>query len=66
MVETLIYVKSAATLLCCTEKHVYDMIKDPETGIEAVRLGPKGIRVVKESVIKYIKDNKINTDDYYE
>ena len=61
--ETLIHVRSAAGLLSCTEKHIYDMIKDGR--LEAVRLGPRGLRVIKESVLKYVSENKVNPEDYF-
>lgn len=59
----LIYVARAAEILCCEPDHVYKMIKDAK--IEAVRLGVRGVRVIKASVERYIIENKINPEDYY-
>lgn len=54
-IEKLIHVRTAAITLCCTERHIYDMIKGGK--IKAIRLGPRGLRVVKDSVEEYIKKN---------
>jgi excisionase family DNA binding protein len=51
----LVHVRTAAITLCCTERHIYDMIKDGK--IKAIRLGPRGLRVVSDSVKAYIKKN---------
>jgi len=54
--EKLIHVRTAAIALCCTDRHIYDMIR---TGrITAIKLGPRGLRVVKDSVDEYIRKNK--------
>jgi len=59
----LIYVARAAEILCCEVDHIYKMVKDAR--IEAVKLGPRGIRVIKSSVEKYIENNKVNPEDYF-
>lgn len=59
VIEKLIHVRSAAILLCCTERHIYDMIKTGK--IKAIKLGPRGLRVIKNSVESYIKNNKYKT-----
>jgi excisionase family DNA binding protein len=50
-----IYIRKAAQELCCTERHIYDLIKSGK--LKAIRLGPRGLRVLKCSVDKYIKKN---------
>jgi len=62
-IEKLIYVNSAARMLACTPKHIYEMIKAEE--IKGVRVGVRGVRVIKQSVIDFIEKNTINPDDYY-
>ena len=57
------YVKRAALVLCCTEKHVYNLIRDGK--IKAVRLGKRGLRVSKISVDEFVKKNMVDPDDYY-
>ena len=59
----LIYVKRAAEILCCTPKHIGTMVQDGR--LEALKLGPRGIRVFKTSIEKYIENNKVNPEDYY-
>ena len=55
--DELIYVRTAAKILCCTKTHVYNMVQDGR--LKAVRLGPRGLRVVKGSVAQYIEENKV-------
>ena len=50
-----IYVRKAAQELCCTERHIYDLIKSGK--LKAIRLGPRGLRVLKDSIDAYIKKN---------
>ncbi|MGB5217124.1 MAG: helix-turn-helix domain-containing protein [Smithella sp.] len=59
----IVYVKRAAAILSCTPKHVRDMVKDGR--LEALKLGPRGIRVFVASVEEYIENNKVNPEDYY-
>ena len=56
IVDKLIHVRTAAMTLCCTERHIYNMIKSGK--LKAIKLGPRGLRVVKNSVDAYIKKNK--------
>jgi excisionase family DNA binding protein len=51
------FIRRAALELCCTEKHVYRMIHDGK--LEAIRIGTRGIRVSRESVMKYILRNRV-------
>jgi excisionase family DNA binding protein len=57
------YVKRAALALCCTEKHIYQLIKDGK--IEAIRLGKRGLRVSRNSVDEFIRKNRVDPMDYY-
>ncbi len=59
----LIYVKRAAEILCCTPKHIGTMVQDGR--LKAVKLGPRGLRVVKASVDLYIQNNMVNPEDYF-
>ena len=56
------YVKRAALALCCTEKHVYQLIRDGK--IEAIRLGKRGLRVSRSSVDEFIRRNRVEPMDY--
>lgn len=60
--DRLIYVRNAAERLCCTEAHVYQMIADGK--LSAVRLGPRALRVFEKSVDEFIRQHKINAEDY--
>jgi len=57
------YVKRAALALCCTEKHIYNLIRDGK--IEAIRLGKRGLRVSRSSVFEFIRQNRVDPMDYY-
>ena len=63
MTETLIHVRTAARTLCCTPRHIYQLIRDGK--IVAIRVGSTNYRVVKESVDKFIKDARVDPEDYY-
>lgn len=63
MTETLIHVRTAARTLCCTPWHIYQLIRDGK--IVAIRVGSTNYRVVKESVDKFIKDARVDPEDYY-
>jgi len=54
-----IQIRSAAQKLCCTERHIYEMIKDGR--LEAVRIGLRGTRVLKASLDNYIETNMRKT-----
>jgi excisionase family DNA binding protein len=56
-----IYVRKAAQELCCTERHIYDLIKSGK--LKAIRLGPRGLRVSKGSIDKYIKKNMLKVSN---
>ena len=56
------YVSRVADMLCCSEKHVYELIKDDK--LEAIRLGKCAIRVSKDSVLDFIEQNKIDPTEY--
>jgi excisionase family DNA binding protein len=49
------YIHNAAQQLCCTDRHIYNLIKNGK--LKAIRLGPRGLRVLKGSIDAYIKKN---------
>ena len=49
------YIHTAAQQLCCTDRHIYNLIKNGK--LKAIRLGPRGLRVLKGSIDTYIKKN---------
>ncbi len=56
--QMFVEVKKAANILGVTEKHIYEMI---QTGkIEALRIGPRGIRVSKNSIDLFIRENRVD------
>lgn len=61
--EKLIHVKTATQMLCCTTMHVYNLVRDGR--IEAVRVGPRGMRIKKASVDQFIQENTIAPEDFY-
>ena len=56
------YVNRVAEMLCCSEKHVYELIKEGK--LEAIRLGKCAIRVSRDSVHDFIEQNKIDPTEY--
>lgn len=60
----LVHVKTAAIMLCCTERHIYNMIRDGD--IRAVRLGKRGLRICKDSINTYTREHEIDPEEYYE
>ena len=53
--EKFVYIRKAAQELCCTERHIYDMIKTGK--LKAIMLGPRSLRVLKDSIDEYIRKN---------
>ncbi len=51
-------VRQAATVIECTEKHVYNMIHLGR--LEALRIGLRGLRVSRESISNYLSKGKGN------
>lgn len=62
-VGKLLYVKNVARILSCSDEHVYRLIRDGK--IDAVRLGIRGIRVRETSVIRFVEQSKIKSDDFF-
>jgi excisionase family DNA binding protein len=50
-----IHIRKAAQELCCTERHIYGMIKSGK--LKAIMLGPRSMRVLKCSIDEYIEKN---------
>lgn len=61
--EKLIHVKTAAQMLCCTTRHVYNLVRDGK--IEAVRVGPRGMRIKKSSMDQFLQENTIDPEEFY-
>jgi len=53
------YVSRVAEMLCCSEKHVYELIKDGK--LDAIRLGKRVVRVIIEG--KSIEYSYANIED---
>ena len=60
--QKFMYVNRVAEMLCCSEKHVYELIKDGK--LDAIRLGKCSIRVSKDSLLDFIEQNKIDPKEY--
>ncbi len=58
-----LHVKNVATRLDCSSKKVYALIQDGE--LEAIRIGPRGIRVGVEELDKFIKKNRVDPDEFF-
>lgn len=62
-IQELMYVHTAAKHLCCSNRKIYSLIQEKE--LEAVRLGKRGVRVIKASVVLYQERNKVDTDERF-
>lgn len=62
-IPELMYVHTVAERLCCSPRQVYTLIQDKE--ITAVRLGKRGVRVVKSSVVKYLERGHLDPAEYF-
>ena len=56
-------VKNVADRLNCSLKKVYMMIQDGE--LEAIRIGPRGIRLGVEELENFIKRNRVDPDEFF-
>lgn len=63
-IQELMYVHTAAAILSCSTRQIYALIQDGH--IKAVRLGKRGVRVVKDSLTVYLKQNQIDPKSYFE
>lgn len=62
-IPELMYVHTVAEHLRCSTRKIYTLIQENE--IEAVRLGKRGVRVVKSSVVKYLERGKVDHEEYF-
>ncbi len=62
-IPELMYVHTVAERLCCSTRKIYTLIQENE--IEAVRLGKRGVRVVKSSVVKYLERGQLDPEEYF-
>lgn len=51
-----------ANFLDCSRQHVYDLVREGE--LEAIRLGPRDMRISEQSVERFIKKMEIERLDY--
>lgn len=52
-----------AETLGCTERYVYEMVKDGK--LKAIRLGNRAIRISGKSLQEFIEANTVNPDEYF-
>jgi len=50
-----------AAELACSTRHIYNMIRKGR--LEAVRLGPRALRITRESLDRFLEDNRVSPDD---
>lgn len=62
-IPELMYVHTVAERLCCSSRKIYTLIQENE--ITAVRLGKRGVRVVKSSVVKYLERGQVDAGEYF-
>lgn len=56
-------VHRVAETLGCTERYVYEMVKDGK--LKALRLGNRAIRISESSLTEFIESNIVNPDEYF-
>lgn len=56
-------VSRVAEILGCSERHVYDMVKEGK--LKALRLGIRAIRISGKSLNKFIDSNIVDPDEYF-
>ena len=58
-----IQVQHVAERLDCSKKRVYELIKNGK--LEAIRIGPRGIRVAIDELDRFIEQNRIDPEEYF-
>jgi len=53
-----------ATRLSCSEQHIYTLLK--QGCLTAIRIGDRALRISEQSYDKYVQDNIIDPNDFYE
>ena len=56
-------VNRVAETLGCTERYVYEMVK--EGTLKAIRLGIRAIRISEKSLQEFIETNTVDPDEYF-
>ena len=56
-------VSRVAEILGCTERYVYEMVK--EGRLKALRLGIRAIRISEGSLTEFVHTNTVDPDDYF-
>lgn len=57
----LVQIRNVAAELACSKRHVYHMIREGQ--LEAIRLGPRALRITRDSLEKYLMENRVNPED---
>jgi len=53
-----------AEILCCTERHVRNLIKTGE--LPAHKIGKRGYRIQRQTVMEYLERTKVDAEKNYE
>jgi excisionase family DNA binding protein len=56
-------VNQVAEILGCTERYVYEMVKNRK--LRAIRLGSRAIRISGISLSEFIDSNTVDPDEYF-
>ena len=56
-------VQIVAETLSCTERHIYRLIIDGK--IKAIKIGPRALRISRNSLQEFIEAGKVNPEDYF-
>jgi len=56
--------KTAAEILSCTERHIYDLIV--EGSLKAIKVGSRAVRVSEQSLNDFIEKNIIKPEDLFD
>jgi excisionase family DNA binding protein len=65
MVKTggLMQVHHVAEILACSSRHVRNLVKRKE--LEAIRVGNGRYNITRESVMKFMDENRIESENYF-
>ena len=57
----LMQIRTVAAELDCSREQIYLMIRRGQ--LEAVRLGPRGLRITRDSLDKYLADHRVDPEE---
>ena len=60
--DKFITIQHVAECLSCSDRYVSELIK--AGALNAIKIGPRAIRVSENSLIKFIKDQNVNPQTY--